>query len=180
MFRVAVVTVSDRGYWGEREDESGDAIAAMAEGRGFTVVSRTVVPDEKERIQAELLRLCDSKQFDLVLTTGGTGFSPRDVTPEATLAVVDKVCPGIPEAMRSLSLAVSKRAMLSRAAAGIRKKTLVINLPGSPQAVRECLEFVIDELPHGLEILRGDSGECAGSRRGTTRIFPVRDADRES
>ena len=161
MHTTAVVTISDKGYRGEREDRSGDAIVELATAKGFTLVSRCIVPDEMPAIRAELIRLCDRERVALILTTGGTGFSPRDVTPEATLAVVERLCPGIPEAMRSLSLAVSRRAMLSRAVAGIRGGTLIVNLPGSPKAVAECLGFVIDELKHGLDILRGEATECA-------------------
>lgn len=161
MYDVAVVTVSDKGSRGEREDVSGAVIAeTLAAAGGFRVVTRHVVPDEQARIETLLGHLCDTDAPALILTTGGTGFSPRDVTPEATLAVAERLCPGIPEAMRSLSLAKTKRAMLSRAAAGIRGRTLICNLPGSPRAVRECLEFVLDELAHGLAVLRGDAGDC--------------------
>ena len=161
MRRIAILTVSDKCSRGERADESGDAIAEMAAARGWSVCSRTLVPDEGDAIRAELVRLCDEVRADLALTTGGTGFAPRDVTPEATVAVAERLCPGIPEAMRALGLAVTRRAMLSRAAAGIRGRTLIVNLPGSPRAVRECLGFVVDELEHGLDILAGDAGECA-------------------
>lgn len=163
MFKAAVVTVSDKGSKGEREDVSGLAVQELLEGGGYEVVSRTIVPDESERIAAELVRLADVENVALVLTTGGTGFSPRDVTPEVTLSVVQRPCPGIPEAMRAFSLAVTKRAMLTRAAAGIRGETLIVNLPGSPKAVRECLGFILDELGHGLAILRGETGECGSS-----------------
>ncbi len=160
---VAVVTVSDKGARGEREDKSGEVVADLARAGGYAIVSRTIVPDDFETICGELRRLCGLPDVALVLTTGGTGFSPRDVTPEATLAVAERLCPGIPEAMRHYSLAKTKRAMLSRAAAGIRGKTLIVNLPGSPKAARECLEFVLDELEHGLEILRGEAGECGNA-----------------
>ncbi len=160
MHDAAIVTVSDQGHAGLRADASGDAIAEMLAERGYAVVSRTILPDEQERIEAELVRLADAEQVALVLTTGGTGFSPRDVTPEATLAVAERLCPGLPEAMRHFSLAKTGRAMLSRAAAGIRGRTLILNLPGSPRAVRECLGFVIDELAHGLDILRGAARDC--------------------
>lgn len=159
-FSAAVVTVSDKGHRGEREDLSGPAACGILAAKGFAAVSRRLVPDELDQIRAELLRLCDTEEVALVLTTGGTGFSSRDVTPEATLSVVERICPGIPEAMRALSLAKTKRAMLSRAVAGIRGRTLIVNLPGSPKAVRECLEFVIDEALHGLAVLRGVDGEC--------------------
>lgn len=159
--RAAAVTVSDKGYEGEREDLSGRAIEEMLRERGFEIASQHIVPDEHDEIAGLLYRLCDADKVDLVVTTGGTGFSPRDVTPEATLSVVERLCPGIPEAMRSLSLAKTKRAMLSRAAAGIRGRTLIVNLPGSPRAVRECLGFIIDEIEHGVLILKGEDGECA-------------------
>ena len=159
-FRVAIVTASDKGSRGERADESGKVIREIAEAHGYRVTSYTLLPDEKELLEAELKRLCDEGIADVVLTTGGTGFSPRDCMPEATLAVADRAAPGIAEAMRSASMAITKRAMLSRAASVIRGKTLIINLPGSPRAVRENLEFVIDELGHGLDILTGRDGEC--------------------
>lgn len=161
MYTVAILTVSDKGYAGQREDASGAAIEELAAKRGYAVVGRTVVPDERDMISAALLRLCDEDKIALILTTGGTGFSVRDVTPEATLAVVERQCPGIPEAMRAHSLTVTKRAMLSRAVAGLRGKSLIVNLPGSPKAVRECLDYVLDEISHGLDILTGRDGECA-------------------
>lgn len=167
MYRTAVLTVSDAGHRGEREDKSGEVIAEIAAAAGFAVAIRALVPDEREIIEAELIRLCDVEKAVLVLTTGGTGFSPRDVTPEATLAVVDKPCPGIPEAMRAYSLTKTKKAMLSRAAAGIRGGSLIVNLPGSPKAVRECLEYIIDVLPHGLDVLGGDVRNCAEAIHGS-------------
>lgn len=161
-FTVAVLTLSDKAHAGKREDASGEAARAFVEKRGYRVVFAAVLPDELDEIRAELARLCDEGAADLVLTTGGTGFSPRDVTPEATLAVVERLCPGIPEAMRARSLAVTDRAMLSRAVAGIRKRTLIVNLPGSPKAVAECLESVLEAVGHGLAVLTGlDPGECA-------------------
>lgn len=159
--RVALLTVSDKGSRGEREDLSGAAMREMVEAKGMHVSVQDIVADDLDAIAARLARYCDEDGVRLVLTSGGTGFSPRDVTPEATLKVVERLCPGIPEAMRMLSLQVSKRAMLSRAAAGIRGRTLVVNLPGSPKAVRECLGFVLEELLHGLDILSGDAAECA-------------------
>ena len=161
MFRVAIVTLSDRGAAGERTDESGAVIREIAEQNGYEVVSYTLLPDDRERISAELRRLCDENVAELVLTTGGTGFSPRDCTPEATLDVAERLAPGIVEAMRYSSLNITKRAMLSRAVAVIRGRTLIVNLPGSPKAVRENLEYVIPALGHGLEILTGRAGECA-------------------
>ena len=161
MFRVAIVTLSDKGAAGQRTDESGAVIREIAEQNGYEVVSYTLLPDEREQISAELRRLCDENVAELVLTTGGTGFSPRDCTPEATLDVAERLAPGIAEAMRYSSLNITKRAMLSRAVAVIRGGTLIVNLPGSPKAVRENLEYVSPALGHGLEILTGRAGECA-------------------
>ena len=159
--RVAVITLSDSGYAGKRADLSGPAIQEMVEERGWTVVRTTLLPDGREMLERELRRLCDGGLADLILTTGGTGFSPNDVTPEATMAVVERPTPGIPEAMRYYSLQITPRAMLSRAAAGIRGRTLIVNLPGSPKAVRECLQAILPALDHGLEILKGTGGNCA-------------------
>ena len=159
--RVAVITLSDSGYAGKRSDLSGPAIQEMVEERGWTVVQTTLLPDRREMLEKELRRLCDGGLADLILTTGGTGFSPTDVTPEATMAVVERPTPGIPEAMRYYSLQITPRAMLSRAAAGIRGRTLIVNLPGSPKAVRECLQAILPALDHGLEILKGTGGNCA-------------------
>lgn len=159
--RVAVITLSDSGYAGKRADLSGPAIQEMVEERGWTVVQTTLLPDGREMLERELRRLCDGGLADLILTTGGTGFSPTDVTPEATMAVVERPTPGIPEAMRYYSLQITPRAMLSRAAAGIRGRTLIVNLPGSPKAVRECLQAILPALDHGLEILKGTGGNCA-------------------
>lgn len=160
-YRVALLTVSDKGSLGQREDASGDAMRELVEAAGFVVAARDIVPDESDRIAAALVRYCDEDGVALALTSGGTGFSRRDVTPEATLGVVERQCPGIPEAMRAFSMGISKRAMLSRAVAGIRGGTLIVNLPGSPRAVRECLGFILEELSHGLAVLAGDAGECA-------------------
>lgn len=159
--RVAIITLSDSGYAGQREDKSGPLIRAMAEEAGYEVVHTALLPDGVEPLAGELKRLCDGDMADLVLTTGGTGFSPTDLTPEATMSVVERPAPGIAEAMRWQSLQITPRAMLSRAAAGIRGKTLIVNLPGSPKAVKECLEFILPSLGHGLEILRGTAGNCA-------------------
>ncbi len=154
-FRAAVVTLSDRSYSGEREDKSGPVIREILEERGYRVVESVLLPDGKPLLQQTLIRLADQRQVDVVFTTGGTGFAERDLTPEATAAVCDRMAPGIAEAMRAGSLKITDRAMLSRQTAGIRKKTLIINLPGSPKACREDLDIVLPPLDHGLGILRG-------------------------
>lgn len=161
MYTAAIVTLSDKGAAGEREDVSGKVIKEILLNAQYEVVSEVLLPDELGKIQSELIRLCDEEKCDLILTTGGTGFSPRDVTPEATSLVADRMAPGISEAIRSFSMTVTKRAMLSRGVSVIRKSTLIINLPGSPKAVRESLLFLLDTLPHGLDILTGRAGECA-------------------
>lgn len=161
MYRAGIVTLSDKGAAGEREDKSGAVIKEILESAGYEVVAQSMLPDEGEALKAELIRLSDQVQCDLVLTTGGTGFSRRDVTPEATMAVAERNAPGIAEAIRAYSMTVTKRAMLSRGVSVIRGGTLIINLPGSPKAVRESLEYVLDTLPHGLDILSGRGGECA-------------------
>ena len=158
--RAAIITSSDSGYAGKREDVSGPVIAEMVREAGYEVVWQKVLPDEQAMLEEAMKEICDEGKADLLLTTGGTGFSPRDVMPEATLAVAERMVPGIPEAMRAFSLTITKRAMLSRATAGIRKKTLIVNLPGSPKAVKECLEVIVDSLGHGIEILVGEAGEC--------------------
>ena len=159
--RAAIITLSDAGYAGRREDKSGPVIRALLEEAGYTVVHTALLPDGVEPLAGELKRLCDGDIADLVLTTGGTGFSPRDLTPEATRAVTERPAPGIAEAMRWNSLQITPRAMLSRGEAGIRKGSLIVNLPGSPKAARECLEFILPALGHGLEILKGSAGNCA-------------------
>ena len=161
MFKVGIITASDKGSRGEREDLSAAAIRELVTAAGWEVTDYAVVPDEREIIAAKMKEYADEKKLDLVLTTGGTGFSPRDVTPEATLDVVERLVPGIPELMRAESYKITPRAILSRAAAGIRKGTLIINLPGSPKAVKENLNWILPALPHGLEILKGFTGECA-------------------
>ena len=161
MFTAAVVTVSDRGACGERADGSGPRIEALLKERGYDVVHREIVPDEAGEIERALVRLADERDVALVLTTGGTGFSPRDVTPEATERACTRMVPGIPEAMRAASLRVTPRGMLSRGAAGIRGGTLIVNLPGSPRAAIENLESVLPALEHGLEMLRGGPADCA-------------------
>lgn len=159
--RVAILTLSDSGYTGQREDKSGPVIRQMVEAAGYTVVHTELLPDGIDPLRGVLSTLCDEDVCDLILTTGGTGFSPSDVTPEATMAVVERPAPGIAEAMRYHSLQITPRAMLSRAAAGIRKGTLIVNLPGSPKAVTECLEYILPSLAHGLEVLRGMTSNCA-------------------
>lgn len=160
MYTAQVITVSDRSFRGERRDESGPAVLEMLREAGYEVLGVSVVPDEEAQIRSALCAAAD-EDVALVVTTGGTGFAPRDVTPEATLAVCQRLTPGIPEAMRSASLAVTPRAMLSRAAAGIRGRTLIVNLPGSPKAARENLSAVLCALEHGLTMLRGAPGDCA-------------------
>ncbi len=159
--RAAIITSSDSGYAGRRYDVSGTVIAKMVKEAGYEVVWYKVLPDEQSVLEEAMREICDEKKADLLLTTGGTGFSERDVMPEATQAVSERMVPGIPEAMRAYSLQFTKRAMLSRAASGIRKRTLIVNLPGSPKAVRECLEYILPQLEHGLKILLGLEGECA-------------------
>lgn len=161
-YTAAVITVSDKGFRGEREDTSGPAVAAIAEAHGLSVVYRSIVPDEREDICRELCRCADEEKISLVLTTGGTGFSPRDITPEATKAVIERETPGIPEAMRAESLKITPRGCLSRSAAGIRGRTLIVNLPGSEKAAKENLLAVIDALTHGLDMLASSgSANCA-------------------
>ena len=159
--RVAIIVSSDSGYRGEREDLSGPEIRRIAEENGYEIISQVVLPDERKNLEKEMIRIADENLADLILTTGGTGFSPRDCMPEATLNVSERRVPGIPEAMRAYSMQFTKRAMLSRSEAGIRKQTLIVNLPGSPKAVRECLEYIISELGHGLDILTGEATNCA-------------------
>ena len=161
MFRVAVITSSDSGYEGKREDKSGPEIERIVKEYGYEVVHTIILPDERKILANEMMRIADNNIADLILTTGGTGFSPRDWTPEATKDIVEREVPGIPESMRAYSLQITKRAMLSRAAAGIRKETLIINMPGSPKAVDECLQYIISELDHGLKILKGTASNCA-------------------
>ncbi|MBM7855336.1 molybdenum cofactor synthesis domain-containing protein [Desulfohalotomaculum tongense] len=160
MIKVGILTMSDKGARGEREDKSCEVIKEMVKEIGGEVKYYKIIPDDFDVIKEELFHCCDRLELDLVLTTGGTGFGPRDNTPEATIEVIKKQAPGITEAMRMESLKKTPKAMLSRAAAGIRGKTLIINLPGSPRGVRECLSVVLPVLPHGLEILSGRGGEC--------------------
>ena len=157
--RAGVLTASDKRSAGTAEDLSGRAIREILEPREVTIEAYEVIPDEQSQIAALLRDWADERRLDLILTTGGTGLAPRDVTPEATLAVIDREVPGLAEAMRAISLAKTPHAMLSRAVAGLRGRTLIINLPGSPKAVRECLEVLLPVLPHAVETLRGEVGE---------------------
>ena len=161
VFRVGIVTSSDKGYQGEREDKSGPRIKELLPAEQYEVVSMRLLPDERAMIEEELIRLADLEQCDLVLTTGGTGFSMRDVTPEATLAVSGRVAPGIAEAIRAGSMAITKRAMLSRAVSAIRHRTLIINLPGSPKACMESMDVFMDTIPHAMGLLRNEVQDCA-------------------
>ena len=161
MKRVAIITSSDMGYQGKREDLSGPAILEIVEKNGYKVVSMDILPDDRAILSKKMAEIADNNTAELILTTGGTGFSPRDIMPEATEDIIDRRVPGIPEAMRAYSMTITKRAMLSRATAGIRKKTLIVNLPGSPKAVKESLEYIIDPLAHGIEIMTGEAGNCA-------------------
>ena len=161
MFRVGIITASDKGSAGERKDISGDRIKSIVSEHGYEVSYYQLLPDEKDILQETMRRLCDENIVDLLLTTGGTGFSMRDVTPEATIAIAERMVPGIAEAIRAYSMTITKRAMLSRGVAAIRGCTLIINLPGSPKAVEESLTYIIEEIKHGLEILKGEAGECA-------------------
>lgn len=158
---AAVITVSDKGAAGQRDDESGPIIVDMLEEKGYDVKETMIIPDNQALIQQQLSRLADQRKISLILTTGGTGFSMRDVTPEATKAVCDKMAEGVAEAIRANSMQYTKRAMLSRATSGIRKESLIVNLPGSPKAVKESMEFLLDNIKHGLDILRGTASECA-------------------
>lgn len=160
VYRAAIITVSDKASQGKREDESGKLIREILENAEYQVVSYVILPDEQGLLENEMKNICDKKLADLLLTCGGTGFSQRDITPEATIAVADRLVPGIPEAMRMQNMGITKRAMLSRSAAAIRGQTLIVNLPGSPKAVRENLGFIIKELKHALDILSGSAGEC--------------------
>lgn len=160
-YQAAVITLSDKGSQGKRQDTSGPAIAARLKNSGYDVVETLLLPDEAAALRQQLCRLADQRQVDLIVTTGGTGFSPRDITPEATMAVADRIAPGIAEAMRAASLRITPRAMLSRAVSVIRKGTLIINLPGSEKACQECMDVFLDTIPHGLDLLRGESGDCA-------------------
>ena len=158
--RAAVITLSDKGYIGERVDTSGPRAAALLEEAGYEIIEKVILPDVQGKIEHELKRLADSRQADLIITTGGTGMSPRDVTPEATLAIATRHVPGIAEAIRACSMKYTNRAMLSRGVSVLRNSTLIINLPGSEKAVREALEIILPVLEHGIRLAKGTDGEC--------------------
>jgi len=160
MFTAGILTISDKGSRGERQDKSGETIREIISRVGTRFLNYDIIPDEKEAIVEKLVRWADEDKLDVLFTTGGTGLTPRDVTPEATLSVVDRIVPGFAEAMRAESLKKTPMAMLSRAVVGTRGKCLIINLPGSPRAVRECLEVILPALPHAVETLKGQAGEC--------------------
>ncbi len=162
---VAILTLSDTVARGAGEDRSGDAIAAALAARGATIARREVLTDDREAISAALKRFADDDGVALVLTTGGSGLAPRDVTPEATLAVVDRLAPGLVEAARAQTQARTPLAMLSRAVAGVRKQTLIINLPGSPRAVREWLDILLPALPHAVRLVRGEAAPWGTDHR---------------
>ncbi len=160
MFTAGILTISDKGSRGERQDKSGEAIREILSSMDVRIVNYDIIPDEKELIVEKLVKWADEDDLDVVITTGGTGLTPRDVTPEATLSVVDRVVPGFAEAMRVESLKKTPHAMLSRAVVGTRGQCLIINLPGSPRAVRECLEVILPALPHAVDTLKDRAGEC--------------------
>lgn len=160
MYTVGIITASDKGSLGEREDLSGTLIQTLMEEKGYKVIKYIMLPDEEEALYDEMIYMADQLKVNLILTTGGTGFSKRDVTPEATLRAIKKQAPGISEAIRYNSLQITPKGMLSRAVSGIRDNTLIINLPGSPKAVRESLDYILEPLYHGLQILLGDTAEC--------------------
>lgn len=160
-YTAAVITLSDKGVKGEREDKSGPKICELAEAAGYQIRETLLLADGIEPLKSQLIRLADQRQMDVIFTTGGTGFSERDLTPEATIQACDRMANGIADAIRHYSMTITPRAMFSRAVSGIRGKTLIINLPGSPKAVAEALEFLLPQLDHGLDILRGTGGECA-------------------
>jgi len=156
MIRFGILTLSDRSSRGERADSSGPALAALLQAEGWSVVKRDILPDDEASIREMLISWADSGHVDVILTTGGTGFSPRDVTPEATRGVIERDAPGLAEAMRAASLRVTPHAMLSRIVAGIRGKTLIVNLPGSPKGAVENLQVVMPVLPHAIQLLHED------------------------
>ncbi|HDD35581.1 MAG TPA: MogA/MoaB family molybdenum cofactor biosynthesis protein [Candidatus Desulfofervidus auxilii] len=166
MYKTGILTISDKGSRRERKDESGKLLKEILKKASFDVKAYTIVPDEKEIIIKKLKEWVDKLQLDLILTTGGTGLTPRDVTPEATMEVIEKFVPGIAEALRMEGMKKTPFAMLSRAVAGIRRKTLIINLPGSPKAVKEGMEILLSILSHALAKVQGDTTECGRSENG--------------
>jgi molybdenum cofactor synthesis domain-containing protein len=160
-WRAAVITLSDKGYRGERENKSGPVISDRLKENGYEIIEEILLPDDRVMLEHNLVRLCDQLQPDLILTTGSTGFSPADIAPEATLAVADRLAPGIAEAIRAASMDVTPHAMLSRAVSVIRGRTLIINLPGSPGACLQCMDVFWDVIPHALGLLRGTVSDCA-------------------
>lgn len=160
-YRAAVITLSDKGSRGERIDESGPVIVGELEKRGFEITETLLLPDDEEQLKKQLVRLSEQRRLDIIITTGGTGFAPTDITPEATLAVADRLVPGIAEAIRAESMRQTKRAIYSRAVSVLRKKTLIVNLPGSPKACRECLAIFMDTVAHPLDLLRYGASDCA-------------------
>jgi len=164
MFNAGIITVSDKGSQGKREDLSGPAIAEMLAGAAIEIRKTCIVPDEVDLIQQAIIKFADVEKLDLILTTGGTGVSPRDLTPDATLKVIDKEIPGMAEAMRISSMKITPHAMISRAVAGIRGRSLIINLPGSPKGARENLAVVLPALSHAIEKIKGDDRDCATLR----------------
>ena len=160
MYTVGIITISDKGATGQREDKSGPKIKELLPKDKYDMVSYKIIPDERKQIADELVRLCDDVKCNLVLTTGGTGFSPRDITPEATMDVAERNAPGIAEALRAYSMSLTTRAMLGRGASVIRKNTLIVNLPGSVKAVSESMDFLMGNIEHGLDILLRYDSEC--------------------
>lgn len=161
MIKIGIIISSDKGFSGEREDKSEKVFRDFFEDKKFIIKKVSILPDEKEMLEKEMLYMCDDLKVDLLLTTGGTGFSKRDVTPEATMNIINRQAMGIAEAIRSFSMQITPRAMLSRAVSGIRNETVIVNLPGNPKAVGEILEYITESLIHGIEILKGQTGECA-------------------
>ena len=163
MFNAGIITVSDKGSQGKRQDLSGPAIAEMLAGAAIEIKQTCIVPDEVDQIQQAIIKFADVEKLDLILTTGGTGVSPRDLTPDATLKVIDKEIPGMAEAMRIASMKITPHAMISRAVAGIRGRSLIINLPGSPKGAKENLSVVLPAIAHAIEKIKGDDRDCATS-----------------
>ncbi len=172
-WQAAVITLSDKGAKGERKDESGPAIVRRLEESGYEVIEQFLISDDPEQLTRHLIRLCDQRRPDLILTTGGTGFSDRDRAPEATLAAAERSAPGIAEAIRASSMKITSHAMLSRAVSVIRGKTLIINLPGSPRACMESMDVFMDAIPHAMGLLRGEVHDCAAQSQGTNLFKPM-------